>query len=110
DEIPDAGEGDDFIEFPRDFGAVHPENGAVEKDVLAPGQLVMKPGADLEQGAGPAVKPHFAHGRRRDLRDDLEQRALSGTIAADDADDLARFDRKGDVVKRPELLRDGGPT
>ena len=37
-------------------------------------------------------------------REDLEQRALAGAVAADDADHLAALDLEGDVLERPELL------
>ena len=35
-------------------------------------------------------------------REDLEQRALAGAVAPDDADDLAGLDVEGDVAQRPE--------
>src|ERR1700751_914737 len=68
----------------------------------------MKAGSDLEQRAGPAVEPHFADRRRGDLRDDLEQRALARAVAADDADDLARFDGERNVLERPKTFRGRG--
>ena len=36
-----------------DLASLHPEDGAVEEDVLAPGQLRVKAGPDLEQAADP---------------------------------------------------------
>ena len=37
----------------RDLGSPHAQDGAVEIDVLAPGQLRVEPGADLQQRADP---------------------------------------------------------
>ena len=40
------------------------------------------------------------------MRDeDLQQRALAGAVAADDADHLAALDLEADVLERPERLR-----
>ena len=41
--------------LPADLGAPHAEDGAVEEDVLAAGQLGVEAGADLEQRPDPAV-------------------------------------------------------
>ena len=49
DEFLDFGEGDDFVEFPGDFGAFHAEDRAVEEDVFAAGQFAVKAGADFEE-------------------------------------------------------------
>ena len=54
DKLLDAGEGDDLVELAVDLGFAHAEDGAVEVDVVAPGQLGMEAGADLEQ-AGDAT-------------------------------------------------------
>ncbi len=43
----------------------------------------MKSGAELEKGRNPPVHYHRARGRRIDPRDQLEQRALTGTVPAD---------------------------
>ena len=45
-----------------------------------------------------------ALGRLGDAREDLEQRALAGAVAADDADDLAALDFEGDVTEGPEIF------
>ena len=68
----------------------HPEDRAVQIDVLAAGQLGMEAGADFEQRSHPAVDLDAAFGRLGDSRQDLEQRALAGAVAADDPDDFSR--------------------
>ena len=60
DEALDLGERDDLVELARDLGALHAEDGAVQVDVLAPGQLRVKAGADLEQAADAAVRSRRA--------------------------------------------------
>ena len=48
-------------------------------------------------------------GRRLgDARQDLEQRALAGAVAADDADDLALLDLERHVLQRPEASGPAG--
>src|SRR2546423_114666 len=49
EELFDAGEIDDGVELPADLLAAHPQDRAVEIDVLPAGQLGVKAGADLEQ-------------------------------------------------------------
>ncbi len=63
----------------------------------------MEAGADLQERRHAAADADFSAGRLGDAAQDLEQRALAGAVAADDADDLARLDREGDVLERPEL-------
>src|SRR5262249_1356775 len=77
---------------------------AVEENIFAPGQFLMETRADFEQGPGAAVEPDLARGGRGDLRHHLEQRAFAGAVAADNADDLPRFDSEGNILERPEAL------
>ena len=77
---------------------------AVEEDVLAPGQLLVEPGADLQQASDAAVEHDFAFGHLGDARQNLQQRALSRAVAADQAKHLAAVHVEGDVPQRPELL------
>ena len=68
----------------------------------------MEAGADLQQRADAAVELGAAGGRLRDPREDLQQGALAGAVAADDADDLAALDLEGDVLEGPERVRFAG--
>ena len=54
EELLDLGEGDDLVELAIDLGLAHAEDGAVEVDVLAAGQLGVEAGADLQQRADAA--------------------------------------------------------
>ena len=93
---------DDRVELAGDLLAPHAEDGAVEIDVLASGQLGMKAGADLEQAADAAVQIDLARARLGDAAEDLQQRALARAIAPDDADDLTLLDVEADVAQRRE--------
>ena len=64
----------------------------------------MKTGADLEQARDAAAQHDAALRRLGDAAEDLEQRALAGTVAADDADDLAPLDLEAHILERPEFL------
>ena len=63
EEVLHFGEGDDLIELLPDLRAAHPEDRAVQKDVLAAGQFGVKAGADFEEAAEAAVELGPACGR-----------------------------------------------
>ncbi len=54
----------------------------------------MEAGADLEQAPDPAPEVDAARRRGGDARQDLQQRALAGAVAADHAEHLARLTSK----------------
>ena len=64
----------------------------------------MEAGAHLEQAADPAAHHDLPLGRRRDLGEDLQERALARPIAADDADRLSRLNGEVHVPEGPELV------
>ena len=75
DELLDLGELDDLVEPRRDLASAHAEDRAVEEDVLAPGQLGVEAGADLEQAADAAAQRDACPSVGSVMRDeDLEQR------------------------------------
>jgi hypothetical protein len=51
EELLDLGESDDVVELGSDLAPLHAEDRAVQEDVLAAAQLLVKAGADLEQRA-----------------------------------------------------------
>ena len=63
----------------------------------------MEARAHLEQAADAAVDLDPAVGRLGDAREDLEQRALAGAVAADDADHLPGLDVEAHVAQRPHV-------
>ena len=70
----------------------HAQDGAVQLDVLAAGELGVEAGAHLEQARHPPSDLDPALGRLGDVREHLQQRALAGAVAADDAQRLAVLD------------------
>ena len=66
------------------------------------GQLGMEAGPRLEQAANPP-QPRSRPVVGRVTREDLQQRALAGAVAADHADDVAALDFELDPAQRPEL-------
>src|SRR5690349_11795601 len=111
-EFFELGEGDDFIELALDFGFAHAENGAGEESIFAARELGMKTGADFEEGADAAADLRPASGGASDARKDFEKSGLAGAVAADEAEDFAFLDFKGDVLQGPEsfffFLAEGG--
>ena len=103
DEGPDAGEVDDLLVAVEDVPSTEAQQRPVEEDVLAPRELGVKAGSDLEQRGRPAVELDASLGRQRDARQQLEHRALAGAVAADDPDRLAVVNVEADVLQRPEL-------
>src|ERR1051325_1278038 len=104
EELLDLGERDDLVEFSPDLGTCHAEDGAVEENIFAAGQLGVEAGPDLEQAGDAPVPGHAALGRLGDLREDFQKRGLARAIAADDADDFALLHVEGNVAERPEIL------
>ena len=100
----DAGEGDDGVELLANLGAPHAEDGAVEEDVLATSQLLIESGADFQKAPHAAIEIHFAMSHLRDPGQNLQQRAFSGAVSADEAEHFAASNVEGDVPKRPEVL------
>ena len=112
EELLHLGKRHDLVEFPPDLRARHPEDRAIEENVLAAAQLGMKPRADLEQRRHPAAQFDAPCGRLGDPRENLEEGRLARAVAADDSDDLAALDFKRHVAQRPKLLflKPGAPT
>ena len=98
----DLGEGDDLVEAAPDLRPAHPEDGAVQIDVLAAGQLGMEPCSDLEQRSDPTGHIRVAACGLGDAREDLQQRGLACAVVPDQADDFALVDRQRDVAQRPQ--------
>ncbi len=92
EEFFDFREGHDLVEPPGDIAPAHAENGAVEIDVFAPGEIGMEARADLQQAADAADQFDAPFGGLGDLREDFEQRAFAGAVAADDADHFSLLD------------------
>ena len=104
DELGHVGEVDDVVELPVDLVAAHAQDGAIEVDVLAAGQIRMKSGAHFQQTRHPAVDHGRPPRRLRDSRQNLQQRRFAGAVGADDPDRLSALDLEGHVPQRPDRV------
>ena len=76
---------------------------AVQKHVLAPGELRIESRAELEQRRDPPLRHDASVSRRQDSADDLEQRALAAAIGTNQPQHFAALRLKADIAKRPEI-------
>ena len=112
EELLDLGEGDDLVELARDLGAAacpgSRRSGRCSRARSAPGGSRCRPRAASRRGRGSRRAPV---GRLGDPREDLQQRALAGAVAADDAERPRRgCTSKETSLQRPERLgRRGSP-
>jgi len=99
-----AGELDDLVEVAGNRLARHPHDRAVEIDVLAPRELGVEAGTDLEEAADGSAQPDLALAGLGDAAEDLQQRALPGAVSADEAENLSAADFEVYVREGPELF------
>ena len=87
------------------------EDGAVQVDVLASGELRVEAHAELQEGRHLAADPDAAGRLSVDAGEDLEQRALARAVGADDAQELTLGNVEADILERQQLAvaagRDG---
>src|SRR5207245_10692282 len=93
-----------FIQLGSDLGAPHAEYRSVEIDVLAAGELRMKPRADLQQSSQPSAYRRATGSRLHNLRQYLENGALSRAVGSDHGKDFACAHLERDVPQGPELI------
>src|ERR1051325_3811989 len=91
-----------FVKLSLDLHPFHTEYRSVQIDVLASGQLRMKAGADFKQRSYSSRYVGMAFRWVGDTRKNFEQRALSCSVAADNADYFAAFDFEGNVLEGPQ--------
>src|ERR1700730_7394181 len=97
EEFFDFCEGHYLVELAPDLGTRHAEDRAVEIEILAAGEFRVETGADLEQACDTAPQGNPPGGRFGDAAQDLEERALAGSVAPDDPQDLAALDLEADI-------------
>lgn len=104
EEFLDTREGDDCVELALDLDASHPQYGTVQEDVLSTSELGMKTGPDLQETPHSAPQLDLPRGGRRDLRDELQERALPGSVPTHDSQNLTPTHFEMEIEQRPELL------
>ena len=100
DEFADARELDDRVEALLDLALGKAEHDAVDDDVLAAGDLGMKPCAQFDQRGDATVDAHDAVGGLEDSRDDFQQRRFSRSVPPDDAERFSAIDDEGNIGQR----------
>ena len=79
----------------------------MRNDVLPPGQLRVKSGADLEEGCHPPGDLDASGGGLCDSTEDLQEGRLAGAVATDDPNPVAGLDLEVEILESPELLELG---
>src|SRR6185503_3751177 len=82
----------------------HSQDRATQKNVFAPGEVRVKSGSDLEQTANASEEFDLSGRWFCDSRENFQQRRLSRSVVANDADELALFDLKVYVGQCPQRL------
>src|ERR671924_56386 len=95
-------ERNDLIKLGLDLRLLHPQDSAVEVDVLSSRQLGMKAGANLQQASHTAVDVCRTMRRCRDARQYLEQCTFSRAVRSNNTEHFAMFDFKRYIVERPK--------
>src|SRR5690242_20414304 len=78
DKLLDLREGYDFIEVSGDLVSLHSENRAIQIDVLATGEFLMKSDAHFQQRADTAIYFSVAFSWFGDAGENFEQCAFAG--------------------------------
>ncbi len=115
DEVLEARERDDLGQLPLDLPAREPEHDAVDHDVLAPRDLRVEAGAELDEGRDFSVHREVPGRRLEEAGDELQERRLAAAVRPHDAERLAPRHRERDVregghdLGRSERRPEGAP-
>ena len=109
EELRNPGELHDVIKATPYVAAAHAQDRPVQVNVLAAGQLGMKPRAHLEQRADASARPRDAGRRLGNPRENPEEGALARSVRPDDAHDLTFLDCQRNVLQGPEFMGPGAP-
>ena len=110
DEFVDLRELDDLVELAINFATTHPEDRAVEIDVLTAGKLWIEACSNLEQAPDPPIDVDLARRRLCNPGKNLEESRLPRTISPNDADDLTWHDLEANITECPDPLAINGFT
>src|ERR1043166_1922428 len=102
--LVDLRERDNLVELRRDFRSPHPQNCAIQVNVLPAGQLRMKPCSHLQQRSNTSMDLRMPLGRFRDSGQQLKQGRFASAISPDDAHNFAARDLEGNVLQCPNWL------
>src|SRR5205807_2968197 len=97
--MPELRKVHDLVEAPADLGPGHPQDLAVQPDILPGGEFGMDARAHLDQGGHPPAHPKASIRGITDAGDELERGRFAGPVGPDDGKGLAFLDLEGDAVK-----------
>jgi hypothetical protein len=103
DELVEAGEVEHGVEALLCFAAAEAHHDAVQRDVLAGGELGVEADAELDEGGEPAGHADPAAVGAVDAGQDLQQRRLARPVAAHDPEELAPPHLERNPPQRPQL-------
>src|SRR5690606_6346278 len=106
-EVLQLSEFDDVVETAADFCPTHAVQARGEVDVFANRKVTNKPAGELNQRGYSPVHFDGTFIRQQHTGDQLKQRRLALTVAANDPDGFAVLDGTGDVAQSPKLSRPG---
>src|SRR5579884_2674938 len=77
----------------------NPHNLAVQKHIFPAAEFRVEPGPQFQQGSNAPLRQHPARAWLQDAGDDLEERAFSGAIRADNRDYFAAVHMEGNIAE-----------
>ena len=98
DEPLQFGEGDDLVHQLADPGPGEPVDRTVQIDVLTSREVLVEPGAELEQRADPPADRDPPRRRLEDPGHQLQQRRLARAVSTDEPERVARLDLERHVA------------
>ena len=100
--VTDTGKLGDRVELAQYFGALQPEHGAADHDILPARQFEVEGRAERQHRRDATSDTQLAVARQGHAADDLKQRGLAAAVTAQDADALATANLQVDVAQYPE--------
>ncbi len=110
DEGADVGKRRDVVEPLLHLRARDAHDRAVHEHVLAPGEIRVESGTELEQRSDASGELDVTGRRRERARDELQQRGLARAVAPDDSHRFAFAHLERHVAQGPELAEELTPA
>ena len=95
---------EDFLAFFDHEGLGIAQKCAAQEDVLTQCKIRVEARAEFQQSGDLAVHAVGTLGGTHDAADGFQQCGFSGTVCADDSEEIALIEGKADMVDRPEFL------
>src|SRR5262249_17244480 len=103
EKVADLTELDNGWDLSRHFAIRHAQDRAVEKNILAAGQIGVEPGTHLDQRRQTSAQSNAAFAGGRYPGSKLQHGRLSRSVRTDNTERLAAPDLETHIVERPEI-------